>query len=36
MLDIGMIVILIVCFGLFSGFVLWCDKVIAETGGADS
>ncbi|UQZ85268.1 hypothetical protein SK3146_04557 [Paenibacillus konkukensis] len=33
MLDICMIAMLAAMYGLFYGFMTWCGRVVAETGG---
>jgi hypothetical protein len=32
-MDLYMIGTLIVCFGLFYGFLAWCDRAVKQTGG---
>ena len=33
MLDLYMILMLAVTFGLFYGFTIWCDRTVDEAGG---
>lgn len=33
MVDVYMIICLIICYGLFTGFLAWCSKDIDQSGG---
>lgn len=33
MLDVYMVLLLAATFGLFYGFLAWCNRVIDDTGG---